>query len=344
MSVRRMAGVLVTSAVFGWGAGAAAPGAEPAGRRDTHENLHAVLWMQTSAEYQAITRGLYHLAAAALDRALEDPRWTAIPEQAGRPDLAALAPAVILDVDETVLDNSPEEGQRVLDRARYMPDLFAKWVTRAEAEAIPGADDFIRYALRRGVQVYLVTNRAASLKASTVENLARLQVPLGPEFVLCRGERGWEGDKSSRRQFVAADHRVLLMVGDDLGDFVSISDAVPAGTTEPPRMFTRAERAGPHRSLQRVLGGPVDRPAQSRLWFVGADPVFPDRVRRRAAREAVRCGAGASEVEAQSEKRGQPGSWQRLRDSRFERDPCCPLRAVLPPATTTVTSTAAHPR
>ena len=87
MSVRTMAGVLVTSAVFGWGTGAVAPGAEPAGRRDTHENLHAVLWMQTSAEYQAISRGLYHLAAAQLDRALEDPRWTAIPEQAGRPDL-----------------------------------------------------------------------------------------------------------------------------------------------------------------------------------------------------------------------------------------------------------------
>ena len=71
MSVRRMAGVLAISAVFGWGTGTAAPGAEPAGRRDTHENLHAVLWMQTSAEYQAITRGLYHLAAAQLDRALE---------------------------------------------------------------------------------------------------------------------------------------------------------------------------------------------------------------------------------------------------------------------------------
>jgi len=265
MSLRMMSGVLLASMVFGWGAGAAAPGAEPTGRRDTHENLHAVLWMQASAEYQAITRGLYHLAAVQLDRALEDPRWTAIPEQAGRPDLQALAPAVILDVDETVLDNSPEEGQRVLDRARYMPDLFAKWVTRAEAQAIPGADDFMRYALRRGVQVYLVTNRMASLKASTVENLVKLQVPLGPEFVLCRGERGWEGDKSSRRQFVAADHRVLLMVGDDLGDFVSISGAVPAGSTEPPRMLPRAERRA---LIDRFSGYWEDR------WIVLPNPAY----------------------------------------------------------------------
>jgi 5'-nucleotidase (lipoprotein e(P4) family) len=265
MSLRMMSGALLASTVFGWGAGAAAPGAEPAARRDTHENLHAVLWMQTSAEYQAITRGLYRLAAAQLDRALEDPRWTAIPEQAGRPDLPALAPAVILDVDETILDNSPEEGQRVLDRAHYMPDLFAKWVTRAEAQPIPGADDFMRYALRRGVQVYLVTNRMASLKASTVENLVKLQVPLGPEFVLCRGERGWEGDKSSRRQFVAADHRVLLMVGDDLGDFVSISGALPAGGTEPPRLLPRAERRA---LIDRFSGYWEDR------WIVLPNPAY----------------------------------------------------------------------
>jgi len=260
-----MSGVLLASVVCGWGAGAAAPGAEPAGRRDTHENLHAVLWMQSSAEYQAITRGLYRLAAAQLDRALEDPRWTAIPEQAGRPDLPALAPAVILDVDETVLDNSPEEGQRVLDRAPYMTDLFGKWVARAEAQIIPGADDFTRYALRRGVQVYLVTNRAASLKAPTIENLVKLQVPLGPEFVLCRGEHGWEDDKSSRRQFVAADHRVLLMVGDDLGDFVSISDAVPAGSTGLPRMITRAERAA---LIDRFSGYWEDR------WIVLPNPAY----------------------------------------------------------------------
>jgi 5'-nucleotidase (lipoprotein e(P4) family) len=264
MSLRMMSGALLVSVVCGWGAGAAAPGAESAGRRDTHENLHAVLWMQTSAEYKAITRGLYRLAAEQLDRALEDPRWTAIPEQAGRPDLPTLAPAVILDVDETVLDNSPEEGQRVIDRARYVPDLFARWVTRAEAAAIPGADDFIRYAQRRGVQVYLVTNRMASLKASTVENLAKLQVSLGPDFVLCRGERGWEGDKSSRRQLVAADHRVLLMVGDDLGDFVSISDTVPAGSTEP-RMLNAAERAA---LIDRFSGYWEDR------WIVLPNPAY----------------------------------------------------------------------
>ena len=260
MSFRMLAAALVVSAVFGWGAETTAPGAQPAERRDTHENLHAVLWMQSAAEYQAVTRGIYRLAGSQLDRALEDRRWTAIPEQAGRPDLSTLPPAVILDVDETVLDNSPEEGQRVLERSRYLPDLFTNWVMRAEAAAVPGADDFIRYALRRGVQVYLVTNRNASLKAPTVDNLAKRQMPIGPEFVLCLGERGWGGDKSGRRQFVAADHRVLLMVGDDLGDFVSIS-TVPAGGTE--RMLTREERAA---LVDRYSGYWEDR------WMVLPNP------------------------------------------------------------------------
>jgi acid phosphatase len=215
-------GAVLVSAMVGWGAGA--PTVDPAERRDAHENLHAVLWMQTSAEYQALTRGIYKLAASQLDRALADPRWTAIPEQAGRPDLGSLIPAVILDVDETVLDNSPSEGQRVLDRTRYEPDVFAQWVTRADAEAIPGADVFIRYALSKGVQVYLVTNRQAAVKPATVANLAKRNMPIGAEFVLCRGEQGWDLDKSSRRQFVASNHRVLLMAGDDLGDFVSISE------------------------------------------------------------------------------------------------------------------------
>ncbi len=87
MRWRDWAGLAILAALAGpvvRGQTAAAPAL-----RDTHENLHGVLWMQTAAEYQAITRGLYRLAAVQLDRALQEPRWTAIPEQAGRADLAA---------------------------------------------------------------------------------------------------------------------------------------------------------------------------------------------------------------------------------------------------------------
>src|SRR3954454_10786386 len=88
------AGLAVSLGLSGAGRAEAPP------LRDTHENLHGLLWMQTAAGYQAIARGLYHLAALQLDRGLEDRRWTAIPEQAARPDLPILSPAVVLDVDE----------------------------------------------------------------------------------------------------------------------------------------------------------------------------------------------------------------------------------------------------
>jgi 5'-nucleotidase (lipoprotein e(P4) family) len=253
----RAAAAAVMAALVGVGGRAEAPGA----RRDTHENLHAVLWMQTAAEYQAITRGIYHLGALQLDRALDDKRWTAIPDQAGRADLPALGPAVILDVDETVLDNSPEEGERVRGRAGYVPELFRTWVARAEAASVPGATDFVRYAMSRGVEVFLVTNRDPTMKDATVENLRKRGVNINAGQILCFGEHGREddpSDKSGRRQFVAATHRVLLLVGDDLGDFVSV--------TEPPaRRFGRAERA---LLVERFSGYWEER------WFVLPNPAY----------------------------------------------------------------------
>lgn len=233
--------------------------AAPAGR-DTHENLHALLWMQTAAEYQAITRGLYRLAAIQLDRALEDRRWTALPEQAGRADLPLLKPAVILDVDETVLDNSPEEGQRVRDRVAYAPDLFQLWAARTEAGMVPGATEFLRYAAARDVEIFLVTNREPDWRDETIENLRKDGVPIAEDHVLCYGEHGRAddpGDKSGRRQFVAANHRVLLMAGDDLGDFVAIAEG-----------GKRLDRAARSALVDRFSGYWEER------WFVLPNPVY----------------------------------------------------------------------
>lgn len=209
-------------------AGARAQAPAAVALRDTHENLHGLLWMQTSAEYQAIARGLYHVATVQLDRALKDRRWTAIPEQINRKDLRTLPPAVILDVDETLLDNTPEEGQRVLRRLAWAPDLFRTWAARAEAATVPGAADFLRYAASRRVEVFLVTNRDPDWRDATIENLRKDGISIAVDHVLCYGEHGQAddpADKSGRRRFVAATHRVLLMAGDDLGDFVAIAEA-----------------------------------------------------------------------------------------------------------------------
>jgi 5'-nucleotidase (lipoprotein e(P4) family) len=185
------------------------------------EGLNATVWVQTSAEAQIAARQAYFLAARQLDAALRNKRWSAAIEQ-GK-GFETLPPAVILDLDETVLDNSPYQARLVRDNASYSGEGWAAWVAQASAEAIPGAQGFLKYAHRRGVRIYYVSNRGKAEEAATRENLRRLGLPLGgpADHVLMSGERpDWTSDKTSRRRFVAKTHRVLLLVGDDLNDFV----------------------------------------------------------------------------------------------------------------------------
>lgn len=212
----------------------AAPAAAPAGAPvvGAHENLHAVLWVQTAVEFRAATLQAYARARQQLDAALADPAWTAALEQGG--DVSRLPPAVVLDLDETVLDNSPFQARaiqaQVAERAAGRPSegfdaaAWDAWCAEARAGAIPGAVEFLRYARTRGVTPFFVSNRSADLEPATRRNLAALGIEVddAPDTVLLRRERPeWAAsDKTARRTAVARTHRILLLVGDDLGDFV----------------------------------------------------------------------------------------------------------------------------
>lgn len=195
--------------------------------RDTHENLNAVLWVQTAVEYRAVAIGAYAHARALLDAALNDPSRSAAIEQQGQP--LPVPTAVVLDVDETVLDNSPYQAQQTFDRAgRFDPAQWNRWVKLASAEAVPGALDFLHYARSRGVRVFLVTNRdGATEQEATAENLRRLGFDISVDDIMCPDEQGWTRDKTGRRAHIAKDHRIVLLVGDDFGDFVSVAGATP---------------------------------------------------------------------------------------------------------------------
>jgi acid phosphatase len=213
-------------ALSGCGGRAAPRTPAAAALRDTHEQLQGVLWMQTAAEYWALASSTYREAGAALDAALADRSWSAAAEQA--PGFERLPPAVVLDLDETVLDNSRFQGQLVLDRTVYQPPLWRSWVEARESGVIPGAAGFLALAAARGVAVYFVTNRTAGEQAATLESLARAGIVASDETVLCTGENGWTSDKSARRAAVARTHRILLLIGDDMNDFVSTAALAPA--------------------------------------------------------------------------------------------------------------------
>lgn len=214
------------------GAGAPAPAADEEQRvpPSAAAALNGTLWMQHGAGYVATTLQTYALAERALRRALEDSSHTAALEQAGR-EVADLPPAVILDVDETVLDNSPYNARRILAGAGYTPESFAAWTREAAAEPVPGALAFTRTADSLGVAVFYVTNRDHGWEEATARNLRRLGFPLDStsDHLLTEGEReGWGSDKTSRRAWVARDHRILIQLGDDLNDFVDARGSTAA--------------------------------------------------------------------------------------------------------------------
>lgn len=190
-----------------------------------HEDLDATAWVQTSAEYPSITLQTYRAAQTRLDAALADPDWTAfaaqqdkLTDENGKP----LPPAVILDVDETVLDNSGFQAELIIKGGEYTPDIWHAWVEKRKARPIPGAKEFLDACRSAGVTTYLVTNREFKAEEATRKNLEDLElIPTdAPDIVLSKREKeDWTSDKTSRREFVAATHRILLMVGDDLNDF-----------------------------------------------------------------------------------------------------------------------------
>jgi acid phosphatase len=200
--------------------------------------LNAVLWMQRSIEYKANTIAIYDLAKIRLDQALADKSWTAATEQTG--DYQELPPAVILDADETIIDNSAYEAGLVTSGTDFNPKTWTMWVNTAGAKAIPGAVEFTKYADSKGVKVFYVTNRTKEEEEGTRKNMEALGFPMGGnvDTLLTNKEKeDWTSAKGTRRAYVAKDYRVLLLIGDNFGDF---SDAYKGSIEERHKSFEEA--------------------------------------------------------------------------------------------------------
>lgn len=189
-----------------------------------NDQLDAVLWTQTSIEHELIYRQVFASATRQLDTALADPTWDALalPPR----DLAGLPPAVVVDIDETVLDNVPLNARDILTNQVYSYDRWNTWVDQAKAQALPGAVEFLQAADKKGITVYYITNREHSQVQATVNNLRLRGFPVAHnEQVLAAStptggcEQAGYG-KNCRRQWVASHARVLMLAGDSFGDFV----------------------------------------------------------------------------------------------------------------------------
>lgn len=214
----------------------AAPVATDTGPRPD-DNLNAVAWTQTAIEHHVIYREVYRDAQDKLLQALHDPHWDALAHDERGNKLQGLKPAVVLDIDETTLDNSPYEARLIRDHRAYSDATWAAWVKEEKARALPGAVAFTRFAAAHGIAVIYLSNRDKSLDAATLANLRQQGFPVsGPDAFLGLGTvvpgcKQIGTQKTCRRQRVAAHYRVLMQFGDQLGDFLSVShNTVPDRT------------------------------------------------------------------------------------------------------------------
>ncbi|CAN7525253.1 5'-nucleotidase, lipoprotein e(P4) family [Pseudoxanthomonas sp. LjRoot143] len=207
---------------------AAAPAAAAAKPTGTHDNLNAVAWVQTSVEYRAITTQTFRAAADHLDVALKEKNWDAlVPSERGNA-ATGLKPAVVMDVDETVLDNSPYQARLIRDGKEYDEISWDQWVAEKKAKPLPGVVDFARAAAEKGVTILYISNRAVHLKEATLANLREAGLPVADDSVFLGLGTVLEGceqngsEKNCRRRLAGQQYRVLMQFGDQIGDFVQV--------------------------------------------------------------------------------------------------------------------------
>lgn len=181
-----------------------APPAMDQGALLAQQNVDATIYQHASAEGARLYEQCYELAKLRLDVNLSRPH--------------DLPPAVIVDVDETVLDNSPYQVTNIVRGRSYTPATWNEWALMGSAKALPGALEFLRYVESRGCEVFYITNRDASEKNATIKNLFELRFPFADEAHVLTMENG-VSDKTDRRARVSKGHYVALLCGDQLRDF-----------------------------------------------------------------------------------------------------------------------------
>lgn len=200
-----------------------------------NDNLNAVAWTQTAIEHDLIYLQTYRDAESRLLAALHDRQWDALGKMDRTTPIKGLKPAVVLDIDETVLDNSPYQARVIRNGGEFNEADWAAWCKEEQARAMPGAVEFTQFAAKHGIAVIYISNRAKDLDQATLANLRKAGFPVsGPEAFLGLGTvlDGCEQvgtEKGCRRQLIARHYRVLMQFGDQIGDFIDVLANTAAG-------------------------------------------------------------------------------------------------------------------
>lgn len=169
--------------------------------------LFSSVFQQKAAEYKALCFQAYNIARLRLDH------YTAL---SNKPI------AIITDIDETILDNSPYAVHQSLLNQDYNQNSWYEWTARAEADTVPGAPTFFKYAASKNVTVFYITNREEKERAGTLKNLQKYNFPFADSIHLILRQN--VSSKEPRRLAVASSFEIALFLGDNLADFSNLFD------------------------------------------------------------------------------------------------------------------------
>lgn len=164
----------------------------------------ATLWVQNAAEYRALCYQSYFQAETILKEKLKKAGKNSRPK------------AVVMDIDETILDNSPYQAKGILEGQTFSEKSWDNWIQLKRAKLIPGAKKFILAAKQLGVEIILISNRSIKNLKATYENLADHGLPIKRENIFLKTT---SESKDQRRNHILDQYQVLISIGDTLADF-----------------------------------------------------------------------------------------------------------------------------
>ena len=190
-----------------------AQNAQPAA--DLDYQTAAILYQQKAGEYRALAYQAFNIARWQLDRDLDKKYYKKLPKAERR-----MPRAIVVDIDETVLDNSPASAYGVKNHIAFnLKDWYA-WGEMRKAKPVPGAVDFLNYAVSKGVKVFYLSNRDEVQKQATIDNLIGAGFKdISPENVILRDK---VSTKEPRRKAIAERYRIVMLMGDNLDDFSDV--------------------------------------------------------------------------------------------------------------------------
>lgn len=174
-------------------------------------SVQSLLWQQNAAEYKALCFQAFNLAKLELDKLTKNQYLRPI--------------AIVTDIDETVLDNSPFNARMIRDNKGFKKTDWYAWGKEVKAKAVPGAVDFFNYATSKGITIFYVSNRDNVQLTETIENLKKVGFPaVDKAHILLRNG---SSAKQPRRDLISKTHQIVMLFGDNLSDFSALFDKQP---------------------------------------------------------------------------------------------------------------------